>query len=106
MLGVLETMVILWVLDMPVGVGTAAVIEALGSGVRFASFLVPGSMGVLEGANAGIFAALGLGAGGGLAFTLVRRARQIVWIGLGLLVLVGARVQAMSAGPVPRRATH
>ena len=105
-LGVLETMVILWVLGMPVGVGTAAVIEAIGSGVRFASFLVPGSMGVLEGANAGIFAALGLGAGGGLAFTLVRRARQIVWIGIGLLVLVGARVQAMSAGPVPRRATH
>jgi uncharacterized protein (TIRG00374 family) len=106
MLGVLETMVILWVLGMPVGVGTAAVIEAVGSGVRFASFLVPGSMGVLEGANAGLFAGLGLGAGGGLAFTLVRRARQIVWIGLGLLVLVGARVQAMSAGPVPRRATH
>jgi uncharacterized protein (TIRG00374 family) len=106
MLGVLETMVILWVLDMPVGVGTAAVIEAIGSGVRFASFLVPGSMGVLEGANAGIFAGLGLGAGGGLAFTLVRRARQIVWIGIGLLVLVGARVQAMSAGPVARRAIH
>jgi glycosyltransferase 2 family protein len=106
MLGVLETMVILWVLDMPIGVGTAAVIEALGSGVRFATFLVPGSMGVLEGANAGIFAALGLGASGGLAFTLLRRARQVVWIGVGLLVLVAARVQAMSADPAPRRATH
>ena len=106
MLGVLETMVILWVLDMPVGVGTAAVIEALGSGVRFATFLVPGSVGVLEGANAGVFAALGLGASAGLAFSLVRRARQVVWIGLGLLALVAARVQAMSANPAPRRATH
>jgi glycosyltransferase 2 family protein len=106
MLGVLETMVILWVLGMPVHMGTAAVIEALGSGVRFATFLVPGSMGVLEGANAGIFAALGLGASGGLAFSLVRRARQVVWIGIGLLVLVAAHVQAMSAAPRPRRATH
>lgn len=106
MLGVLETMVILWVLDLPVDVGTAAVIEALGSGVRFATFLVPGSLGVLEGANAGVFAALGLGASSGLAFSLVRRARQMVWIGLGLLVLVAARVQAMSANPAPRRATH
>lgn len=106
MLGVLETMVFLWVLDMPVGVRTAAVIEALGSGVRFATFLVPGSVGVLEGANAGVFAALGLGASAGLAFSLVRRARQVVWIGVGLLVLVAARVQAMSADPSPRRATH
>jgi len=71
MLGVLETMVFLWILNMPVGVGTAAVIEALGSGVRFATFLVPGSVGVLEGANAGVFAALGLGASAGLAFSLV-----------------------------------
>ena len=105
-LGVLETMVFLWVLDRPVGVGTAAVIEALGSGVRFATFLVPGSVGVLEGANAGLFAALGLGASTGLAFSLVRRARQVVWIGVGLLVLVAARVQAISADPAPRRATH
>jgi glycosyltransferase 2 family protein len=106
MLGVLETMVILWVLDMPVRVETAAVIEALGSGVRFATFLVPGSVGVLEGANAGVFATLGLGASAGLAFSLVRRARQVVWIGVGLLVLVAARAQAMSSDPAPRRATH
>ena len=105
-LGVLEVAVMLFVLDVPAGMGTAAVIETLGSGVRFATFVVPGSLGVLEGAYTGIFAALGLGAGAGLAFSLVRRARQIVWIGVGLLVLVAARVQATSAGAVPRRATR
>ncbi len=105
-LGVLEAAVILSVLDIPVGLATVAVIEALGSGVRFVSFLVPGSVGVLEGANAGAFAALGLGASAGLAFSLVRRARQAVWIGVGILVLVAARVQAASAStsPAPRRA--
>lgn len=104
LLGVLETVVILSVLDIPVGVATAAVIEALGSGVRFATFLVPGSVGVLEGANAAVFAALGLGASAGLAFSLVRRARQAVWIGVGILVLVAARAQAASAGAAQRRA--
>ncbi len=105
-LGVLEVVVMLVVLAIPAGAGTAAVIETLGSGVRFATFLVPGGLGVLEGAYTGIFAALGLGASAGLAFSLVRRARQIVWIGVGLLVLVAARVQATSAGEVPRRATR
>jgi uncharacterized protein (TIRG00374 family) len=105
-LGVLEVAVMLFVLDIPAGAGTATVIETLGSGVRFASFLVPGSLGVLEGAYTGIFAVLGLGASAGLAFSLVRRARQIVWIGVGLLVLVAARAQATSAGAVPRGAAR
>jgi uncharacterized protein (TIRG00374 family) len=103
LLGVLETLVILYVLSVPVGVATATVIEALGSGVRFATFLVPGSLGVLEGANTGVFAALGLGASAGLAFSLVRRARQGVWIGIGLAVLVAARLQATSATSAERR---
>ena len=103
-LGVLEAFVMLSVLAIPAGMGTAAVIETLGSGVRFASFLVPGSLGVLEGAYTGLFAALGLGASAGLAFSLVGRARQAVWIGVGLVVLVAARVQARSAEGVLRRA--
>jgi len=63
------------------------VIEALGAGVRFATFLVPASIGAFESANAAAFEAIGLGAGAGLAFSFVRRARQLVWIGIGLLVL-------------------
>jgi uncharacterized membrane protein YbhN (UPF0104 family) len=103
-LGVLEAVVMLFVLDIPAGAAKATVIETLGSGVRFVTFLVPGSLGVLEGAYTGVFATLGLGAGAGLAFSLVRRARQAVWIGVGLVVLVAARAQATSAGAVPRRA--
>ncbi len=103
LLCVLETVVILAVLDIPVGLLTAVLIEALGSGVRFATFLIPGSIGVLEGANAAAFAALGLGAGAGLAFSLVRRARQGAWIGVGILVFVAARAQGAPAGAVPHR---
>jgi glycosyltransferase 2 family protein len=104
LLGALEVLVMLHVLDIPVSIATAAVIEAVGSGVRFASFLVPGSLGVLEGANTGVFAALGLGASAGLAFSLVRRARQGVWIGIGLIVLVSARLLATSAASAERPA--
>lgn len=104
LLGALEVLVMLYVLDIPVSMATATVIEAVGSGVRFASFLVPGSLGVLEGANTGVFAALGLGASAGLAFSLVRRARQGVWIGIGLIVLVSARLLATSAAPAERPA--
>jgi uncharacterized protein (TIRG00374 family) len=104
LLGALEVLVMLYVLGIPVSMATATVIEAVGSGVRFASFLVPGSLGVLEGANTGVFAAMGLGASAGLAFSLVRRARQGVWIGIGLIVLVSARLLATSPATAERRA--
>jgi uncharacterized protein (TIRG00374 family) len=106
LLGALEVAAMLFVLDIPAGVATATVIEAVGAGVRFATFLVPGNLGVLEGANTGLFVALGLGASAGLAFSLVRRARQVVWIGIGLLVLAAASLQAKTAEAAPPRAVQ
>jgi len=94
LLGVVETMLVLHALHVPVSFGTATVIEALGSAVRFATFFVPGSLGAMEGANAAAFAALGLGASTGLAFSLVLRARQVIWILLGFLVLAASRTGA------------
>ncbi|MBI2527783.1 MAG: flippase-like domain-containing protein [Candidatus Rokubacteria bacterium] len=94
LIGVLEAAVILHVLQVPVSFATTTVIEALGSGVRFATFLVPASLGAYEGANAAAFGALGLGAGTGIAFSLLRRTRQAVWIGVGALVIVLARTGA------------
>jgi uncharacterized membrane protein YbhN (UPF0104 family) len=88
----LEAGLMLWLLGVTTSVTTATVIEALGSGVRFASFMVPASLGAFEGANAAAFGALGFGPAAGLAFSAVRRARQAVWIVLGLLVLVVMRV--------------
>jgi len=101
LLGVVETFITMWALEVPVTAATATVIEALGSAVRFATFLVPGSLGTLEGANAAAFEALGLGASAGLTFSLVRRGRQVVWIVVGLLVLVAARVQATFVNAAP-----
>jgi uncharacterized protein (TIRG00374 family) len=88
LLGAFEAYLILVFLEIPADLTTATVIEALGAGVRFATFLVPASLGAFESANAAAFEAIGLGAGAGLAFSFVRRARQLAWTGIGLLVLV------------------
>jgi uncharacterized protein (TIRG00374 family) len=97
LLGALDAFIILWALDLSVPLTTATIIEALGSGVRFATFLVPASLGPSEAANAVAFAALGLGAPAGLAFSFVRRARQAVWVVLGLVVLAVMRWSARRA---------
>ena len=85
-------------LGIPADLVTATVIEALGAGVRFATFLVPASLGAFESANAAAFEAMGLGAGAGLAFSFVRRARQLVWIAIGMLVLAAMGWRARRAG--------
>ena len=96
-LGGVEVFLMLYALKVPLSLLTAVVVEAFGAGVRFASFLVPANIGVMEGANAGAFAALGVGAGAGLAFSLVRRARQAVWVALGLVILVAMRPRGWMA---------
>ena len=84
LLGAVEAYLILWFLGTPVSLVTATVIEAFGTGIRFATFLIPGSLGALEGGYAATFAALGLGSTAGVSFSLVRRLREAVWIALGL----------------------
>ena len=49
--------------------------------------MVPGSLGILEGSNMAIFAAYGLGGAVGLAYTLVRRVREIAWAAIGFVAL-------------------
>jgi glycosyltransferase 2 family protein len=101
LMGVFETWLFLKVLHVPASLATAVVIETLGSAVRFATFFMPGSLGALEGANTAAFAALGFGAQAGLAFSFLRRLRQVVWIGLGVLVLLVARRRALLAPEAP-----
>jgi uncharacterized protein (TIRG00374 family) len=90
---VAETWAIMWAIGVPTSALTATVIDSIGSGIRFATFLVPASLGALESGNAAAFAALGLGASAGLVFSLVRRARQAIWIGVGICLLVGMQVR-------------
>ena len=92
LLGALEAWLILRLLGTPVSLLTATVIEAFGTGIRFATFVIPGSLGALEGGYAATFSALGLGGTMGVTFSLVRRLREIVWIAVGLAAFALLRV--------------
>ena len=94
LLGAVQGVLILQSLGLPGSLVTATIIEALWSAVRFTTFFVPASLGTLEGAVAAAFGAFGFSAGAGLAFTLIRRASQAVWIGVGVVVLIAMRPPA------------
>jgi putative membrane protein len=94
LLGTLEAYLMLRFLGVGVSLATAGVIEAFSAGIRFATFLIPASVGALEGGYVAMFRALGLGSAAGLAFGLTRRVREITWILVGLLVFVAMRSRA------------
>jgi len=98
-LGGLEAYLILWALGLPVSLSTAVLIDAFGSGVGFAAFLVPARLGAAEAGQVAVFMALGLGAPAGLTFALAQRVREAAWTGIGFLALTTLRG---TAPPVTR----
>src|SRR5262245_43033399 len=107
-MSVVETALIIAFLGVSTSLVMATAVDAVGWAVRFATFFVPGSVGVIESANAAAFAALGFSASAGLGFSFVRRARQVVWIGLGIAILAVMRARRRapdeSADPSSARA--
>ena len=104
--GGLEVYIVMRLLGADVPLLTSLIIEAFAGGVKFASFMVPASLGALEGGYVAFFEAFGFGATAGLSFVLVRRLREMTWAGIGFLALsVSGRSAARSAadgtsGPV------
>lgn len=98
-LGGVETWLILKFLGIEVSLATATVIEAFGSAVKVATFLIPASLGALEGGFVATFVALGLTASTAISFSLVRRVREVVWIAIGLAVFAVMRPREPIGGP-------
>jgi len=96
-LGVLEAYIILHALGFGISLATATVIEACETGVGFAAFLIPARLGAMEAGDVAVFTLLGLGAPAGLAFSLIRRLRGLVWTGLGFVALSIIRSPALPA---------
>jgi uncharacterized protein (TIRG00374 family) len=85
--GALETWLFLNLLGLPHKALLALLIQAwLVLVTRFTAF-VPGNLGTHEAGAVMIFSFLGLTADSAMAFALLRRIRQIVWIALGLGLL-------------------
>jgi hypothetical protein len=55
---------------------------------------VPGRIGVAEGGAAALFELLGIGAGVGMTFAILRRVRRLVVIPIGLVISVGSTLRA------------
>jgi putative membrane protein len=87
----LEVWVALHLLGVEISFAAALLIEAFSTAVRFATFMVPASIGALEGGHVAIFTALGLGGTTGMSFSIVRRIREATWIGVGFLALAAYR---------------
>jgi len=85
--GAAETWTFLYLLGTPVGIADAIMIEALVGFAKGIGFLIPGSLGIMEGGSVFLFQTLGLGSGLGLAFTLLKRARELLFGVLGWVVL-------------------
>ncbi|MBI3322281.1 MAG: flippase-like domain-containing protein [Candidatus Omnitrophica bacterium] len=83
--GAVEVYVIFHLLGIPVTPATAFSLEALWVLLKTAAFLIPGSLGASEGFLLLLCSGLGISAVPGLALGLLRRARDVIWVGLGLL---------------------
>jgi glycosyltransferase 2 family protein len=95
-LGGVEIYLVVRFLGIAISFPVAFTIEAFSTGVKFISFMVPASLGALEGGNVAMFAAYGLGGAAGLSYTLVRRVREIAWTAVGF-----AALNLLSVRPLP-----
>jgi len=73
-----EAYLALWVIGSPLSYGDAVALESVVYAVRNAAFLVPGGLGVQEGAYALVGAALGLPPEAALALAVIKRGREML----------------------------
>lgn len=83
----LEVWIFARALDLPLGPLAALAIASLLTVARGVGSFSPGSLGVTEGGGVLLFVAFGQTEAVALAFAVVRRARDLVWIAVGLGVL-------------------
>lgn len=80
-----EVSLILYLMDSPAPFAAALIVEALTALLRTAAFLVPGGLGVQEGALLALGALVGIAPESALTLALVKRAREIATGLLGLM---------------------
>jgi uncharacterized protein (TIRG00374 family) len=85
--GAVETWVGARLLGLELSAYQAVVVEGLLVGINMATFFVPANAGAQEGGRAFLAPLMGLTTPGGVALAVLRRCRDVVWIGYGLLYL-------------------
>lgn len=82
-LGSVETYFFFRILGASLSFDQAILIEATVQFVRVASFFIPGNLGAQESGLAFFSQVLGLGAPAGIAVSLLKRLRQVIWTAVG-----------------------
>jgi uncharacterized protein (TIRG00374 family) len=86
--GVLEIAIFLKLMGLESGFWPAFMIETFTMLINNLIFFIPARIGVGEGARILLFQTLGYSASAGLSYGLVRRIRELAWIGAGYLLLL------------------
>jgi putative membrane protein len=106
LMGALEIMALFHLLGHPIGIAEAIVIESLAQVLRNVGFLLPGAVGVQEGALIAAAALFGIPPATALSAALVRRTREVALVGLpGLLAWRRAETLPPSSRDIERPVT-
>ena len=82
-----EVYAMLTYIGPPPDVITSISIGALAALIKGGTFFIPGSVGAQEGGNLVLLMAYGYSDVAGLTFAILRRVRELVWIGIGLVCM-------------------
>jgi uncharacterized membrane protein YbhN (UPF0104 family) len=98
-----ETWLIVRLLGFPLDFSHALAIESACSFLRAIAFFVPAGLGVQDLGYATLFAAAGVSdpIDFGLAFTLVKRSKELVWVLIGYFILLALPVKRRPGEIVP-----
>ncbi len=99
----IEVFLILYLLNIPIDTVSAYVIESLSSVARGITSFIPGSVGGQEGGIIAIFVSLKLSAGVALTYGILRRFRELMFIGIGLFVV--SKLEWAIANSTPSKPT-
>ena len=97
-----ETWLALYYLGVPVSLADALILESLGTAVRSTAFAIPGGLGVQEGGFLLIGSRLGLSPEISLALALVKRVRELLVGGPGLVAWTVAEGRSLARMFAPR----
>jgi glycosyltransferase 2 family protein len=96
-----ETVLIVRCLGLPLPLGPILALDAIGSLLRVIAFFVPAGLGVQDAALILLLRQLGVPnpLAAGAALVLVKRAKELIWIAIGALLLIAHRGPRRSSGP-------
>jgi uncharacterized protein (TIRG00374 family) len=90
--GLLETYIVLRLLSPVHGLPAAVAVESLAMILNSILIFIPARIGTAEGVRVGVTTLLGLSTAQGAAYALARRARELLWLAPGFVVLLKRHV--------------